>query len=314
MILTVTLNPAIDKLYVLDRLCPHEVMRVREVNNTAGGKGLNVSRVAALAGEQVMAMGFVGGHTGALFESLIREDGIEKLFTHVQSETRCCINVRDTETNQSTEFLEPGSPVTPEDVEGFLSDFEDRLPGADAVTISGSMPQGVPPGFYSVLVRAARSKGIPVLLDSSGDALKNALSAGPTLIKPNADEIRQLLKADIGSRQELITAAKRLHRGGVAAVAVSLGKDGVIVVCREGVFHGMTPDIRVVNTVGCGDSMMAGFAVSMVRRVPMEQAVRYAVAVSTANALTKETGFFRQGDLAALLEQVSVERLEPPVY
>lgn len=310
MILTVTLNASVDKLYVVDRLCPHEVMRVREVNNTAGGKGMNVSRVAALAGECVAAMGFVGGNNGALFESLIRQDGIEKCFTHVQSETRCCINVRDLKTNLSTEFLEPGSPVTPEDVSRFLADFERRLPGADVVTISGSMPKGVPADFYGVLVQAARRKKIPVFLDSSGDALKNALAAGPSMIKPNTDEIRQLMQVDIGSRQDLIEAAKRLHRGGIAAVAVSLGKDGVLVVCGEGVYHGITPDIPVVNTVGCGDSMVAGFALGAAHHVSMEQTVRYAVAVSTANALTKETGFFRQEDLSRLLDQVSVEQLE----
>lgn len=310
MILTVTLNASVDKLYVLDRLSPYEVMRVKEVNNTAGGKGLNVSRAAALAGERVTAMGFVGGYNGMLLESLIREDGIEKQFTHVRAETRCCVNVRDEETNRSTEFLEPGSPVTPEEVQRFLSDFKAQLPKAGAVTISGSMPRGVPEDFYGVLVREARRQRIPVILDSSGPALKNALSAGPSMIKPNSDEIRQLFNVEIGSRQDLIAAAKQLRQSGIAAVAVSLGKDGVLVVCGEGVYHGITPDVPVVNTVGCGDSMVAGFAVSMVRREPMKQAIRFAVAVSTANALTKETGSFRQEDLVKLLGQIRVEQLE----
>lgn len=311
MILTVTLNASVDKLYVLERLLPHEVMRVREVNNTAGGKGLNVARVAALAGERVAAAGFVGGCNGRLFESLLRGRGIEQHFTRVQSETRCCINVRDEETGGSTEFLEPGNPVTPEEVRQFLADFSALLPEADVVTISGSMPGGVPADFYGTLVRAAKAAGLPVLLDASGAALKNALAAGPTLIKPNAGELRQLLAAGIGSRRELIAAAQRLHNGGIDDVAVSLGKDGVLVVCREGVFHGVTPDIPVVNTVGCGDGMVAGFAVGMARRAPMEGTIRYAVAISTANALTRETGFFRQEDLAALLPQVRVEKLEP---
>ncbi len=310
MILTVTLNASVDKLYVLDRLLPNEVMRVREVNNTAGGKGLNVSRVAALAGESVTAMGFVGGYNGMLFESLIREDGIEKQFTHVRAETRCCVNARDMEAGRSTEFLEPGNPVAPEEVQQFLVDFKAQLPKADVVTISGSMPKGVPEDFYGVLVQAARRQKIPVILDSSGSALKNALSAGPSMIKPNADEICQLLSVDINSRKDLIAAAKQLHQNGIAAVAVSLGKDGVLVVCGEGVYHGITPDIPVVNTVGCGDSMVAGFAVSMARREPMAQAIRYAVAVSTANALTKETGFFHREDLEKLLGQIQAEQLE----
>lgn len=313
MILTVTLNAAIDKLYVLDRLRPHEVMRVREVNSTAGGKGLNVSRVAALMGEQVTAMGFVGGYNGALFESLIHEKNIRKKFTRVQTETRCCINIRDLETNRSTELLEPGAPVTSNEIRRLLADFEAGLSTADVVTISGSMPNGTPADFYSVLIQAARQKKIPVLLDTSGDALQKALTARPFMMKPNTDEIRQLLQVDINSQRDLIEAAKRLHHSGVAVVAVSLGRDGVLVVCNEGVYHGVTPDIPVVNTVGCGDSMVAGFAVSMARRTTMEQAIRNAVAVSTANALTKETGFFRQKDFTELLEQVGVEQLERPV-
>lgn len=309
MILTVTLNASVDKLYVLDRLSPYTVMRVKEVNNTAGGKGLNVSRVAAQAGERVIAMGFVGGYNGMLFESLIKEDGIEKHFTHTRSETRCCVNIWDTQTNQSTEFLEPGNPVTPQEVRQFLADFEKQLPRADVVAISGSMPKGVPADFYGELVQAARRQKKPVILDTSGDALKNSLSSRPTMIKPNFEEMQQLLNEKIGSRQELIAAAKKLQQSGIAIVAVSLGKDGVLVACGDDVYRGVAPKISAVNTVGCGDSMVAGFAVSMARQKTIEESIRYAVAISAANALTKETGSFIQEDFERLLEKTQVKKL-----
>ncbi|MBE6906410.1 1-phosphofructokinase [Marasmitruncus massiliensis] len=309
MILTVTLNASVDKSYVVDHLDPYKVMRVKEVNNTAGGKGLNVSRVAALAGEPVTAMGFIGGHNGRLFESLIFVRGIEKRFTHINAETRCCINVRDLATNKSTEFLEPGSLVTEDDLAAFLHDFETQLPLSRIVTISGSMPKGVPADFYGLLVELARRAGKPVLLDSSGEALRAALSAYPTFIKPNADEICQLLGKTVSSRQEVIAAARQLHDGGVDTVAVSLGRDGVLVVSGEGVYRGITPNVPVVNTVGCGDSMVAGFAVGLARGMALPERIRYAVAISTANALTQETGSFRGEDLEALLPQIQVERL-----
>ena len=121
MILTVTLNASSDKLYLVEKLAPYSVSRVQEVVNTAGGKGLNVSRVAALAGGHVTAMGFVGGYNGQLFQSLITTPGITPAFTQVRGETRCCINVRDRETNQSTEFLEPGNPVSQGELERFLA-------------------------------------------------------------------------------------------------------------------------------------------------------------------------------------------------
>lgn len=308
MITTVTLNASVDKLYLIDSLTPYEVMRVKEVNNTAGGKGLNVARVAALAGEAVTAVGFVGGHNGALFTSLITAQNMTPAFTQVDAETRCCVNVRDIAQNKSTEFLEPGSPVSKAEIVRFLADYRARIANASVVTISGSIPKGMSIDFYGTLTAIAKEQGKRVLLDTSGDALKAALSACPTMIKPNTDELRQLLSVDINSRGELIAAAQKLHDSGIEIVAVSLGKDGVLVVCDEGTYHGVTPDISVVNTVGCGDSMVAGFAVALSRGYTMVQTIRYAVAISTANALTKETGSFREADLETLLPQIVVNK------
>ena len=309
MIISVTLNASVDKLYFVGSLKPFEVMRVGEVCNTAGGKGMNVARAASITGERVAAMGFVGGHNGELFESLINEENIEKHFTRVKSETRCCVNVRDRQTNRSTEFLEPGQPVAEDETEAFLRAYAALLPSADIVTISGSMPKGVPPDFYGTMIKKAKEQGKPVILDSSGEALRLAIPCGPALIKPNKDEICQLMGRKPASLNELAGASDALRRMGAGAVAVSLGRDGVLVNCAEGVFRGITPDIPVVNTVGCGDSMVAGFAVSMARHKVAEEAIRFAVAVSTANALTAKTGFFRKEDLNNLLNMVKVERL-----
>lgn len=310
MILTITLNTSVDKFYLIDSLHPYGVMRVKEVNNTAGGKGLNVSRIAALLGENVTAMGFVGGHNGELFKSLITGGNITKAFTETKVETRCCVNIFDTEKKKSTEFLEPGSPVTEDELSNLLEEFNRQLQLADVVTISGSMPKGTPVDFYARLIEIARKQGKPVILDTNGEALKAALPAGPTWIKPNADEIRQITNADVSSFDSIIAAAKLLHENGVANVAVSLGKDGVIVVCDSGVYRGITPDIPIVNTVGCSDSMVAGFAVGTARGYSIEETICYAIAVSTANALTKETGSFRSEDLKRILPQVKAIKLK----
>ncbi|WP_312644170.1 1-phosphofructokinase [Hydrogenoanaerobacterium sp.] len=309
MITTVTLNTAIDKLYIIDSLLPYEVMRVNNVNNTAGGKGLNVSRVAALAGEQVISTGFAGGYNGQLFESLITEPNITTAFTHIQGETRCCINVRDTAANRSTEFLEPGCSISKLELEQFTKDYIKSIQDSSVVTISGSMPKGIPVDFYKTLITIAKDCGKYVILDTSGQTLKEAIKAKPTMIKPNTDEIRQLLDINIDSLEQLIDAAQHLHDSGIAIVVVSLGKKGALVVCEEGIYEGITPDIPVVNTVGCGDSMVAGFAVGLSRGYTMEETIRFAVAISTANALTMETGSFRQKDLDWLLTQVEVRKL-----
>lgn len=310
MILTVTLNTSIDKLYMLERLAPYTVMRVERVNNTAGGKGLNVSRVAAQLGEDVTAMGFVGGHIGQYFESLITQPRIRKAFTRVESETRSCINGWDMEKNLSTEYLEPGAPVTAPEVERFLADFARQLPGADAVALSGSVPQGVPADCYATLIGLCRQAGKPVLLDTSGELLRLGVQAGPTFIKPNADEIAQLLGHAPQGRRELVDAARRLRREGVGIVAISLGAQGALTVCDEGVFAGTPPTLTPKNTVGCGDSMVAGFAVALVRRLDARERLRLAIGVSAANALSMSTGGYDPQDLEAILPRVDIRRVE----
>lgn len=307
MILTVTMNASVDKLYMVEKNTPETVMRVRQVNNTAGGKGLNVSRVASMLGEKVLAMGIVGGHNGAYLESLIH--GFKSAFTHIQGETRCCINVCDLSTGNSTEYLEPSAPVAAEEAERFFSDLKRELPNAKVVTISGSLPTGAPKDSYTRIIRMCAEAGKPVLLDTSGESLRLGVEAVPDFVKPNTDELAQLLGHPAESMEEAIRAAKELHAKGIRMVAVSLGKKGAVFVCSEGVFHGIPPKIAVKNTVGCGDSMVAGFAAGIARGMNAPDMLRLAVAVSAANALTFSTGSFEEKDLQTLLPQIKIKTL-----
>jgi len=309
MIITVTLNPSIDKYYEVDELLPYQVMRAKIVSNTAGGKGMNVSRVAASAGEEVTAMGFLGGHCGNYFESLVDVSNLNCAFTKVRGETRSCINIHDLATNLSTEVLEPGEPVTAEDLARFLSDFEKYLPLADVVTISGSLPKGVKPVFYSKLICLAKEQGKKIILDSSGLALAAGIGAKPTMIKPNLHEIKQLFLEDISTTEDLIRIGQKLNAKGVEYVVVSLGEGGALMTCPEGVFSGKPPKLKTVNTVGCGDSMVAGFACGFQRGYDAEASLRFAVAISAANALTAKTGSFQEEDLKNLLKEVKIQKL-----
>lgn len=307
MITTVTMNASIDKLYLTASFSAGVVNRVERVVCTAGGKGMNVARVAALCGETVTAAGLIGGFNGQLFRSLITEEKIHPRFTVAKGETRSCINIRD-EAGKTTELLEPGAPVDAETLERFYADYREAISVSSVVTISGSVPQGTPTDFYRRLISQAKSEGKQVLLDTSGATLLESIREKPTLIKPNTDEIRQLLKIDITSRTELVSAARELHKNGIPIVVVSLGKDGALAVCDDGIFYANTPDIPVANTVGCGDSMVAGFAVGLARGWNIEQTLRHATAVSTANALTMETGSFRSIDLEQILPQINITR------
>ena len=309
MILTVTLNTSIDKLYLMDGIRPETVMRVKEVHNTAGGKGLNVSRVAGKLGERVTAAGFVGGFNGKYLESLVDNPLVRCAFTHVEAETRSCINCWDLSDGKSTEYLEPGAPVTADDAARFLADFDRELPGAGIVTISGSIPEGTPEDIYRSLIRRCRKAGVPVLLDTSGKLLVSSAEEKPTLIKPNEDEIVQLLGRPVSGSEEAARALAELHEGGIPYAVLSLGAEGALLACDEGVFHGKPPKITPRNTVGCGDSMTAGFAVGFARSLSTEDTFRMALAVSAASALSLFTGDFDPADYERLLPEISIRRV-----
>ena len=309
MILTVTLNVAVDKAYVIEgSLKTGEVMRVKTCSNTAGGKGLNVSKVIRLCGEEVLATGFTGGFNGAYVEQMLTEKGIPNQFVHVKGETRSCINVLDGD-GKSTEFLEPGVPVTEEEEKAFLETFQELLKKTKVVTMSGSAPKGLPADIYGKLIGMGKAAGVKMILDTSGEYLKEGVKAKPYLIKPNNDEIGQLLGKKVTSLEEMLEGAKRLQSSGIAYVVLSLGAEGAAVVCDEGIFTAKPPKIHAVNTVGCGDSMVAAMAAALERGCGVQEMLRYAVAVSSANAMTLETGFFRQEDMEENYRKTEVKKI-----
>lgn len=309
MITTVTLNVSIDKAYKIKGCVESgKVIRVLECNHTAGGKGLNVSRVASLCGEEVLATGFVGGHCGALAEELLEKDNIKNKFTHVKSETRSCINILD-ENNVSTEFLEKGESISDEEINAFLDDFDKIIEDSNVITISGSAPQGVPTNIYTTLINMIKAKNKKVILDASGDLLKEGIKALPTMIKPNSEEMENLLSVSINNEEEVIKNAIKLRESGIELVVVSLGSDGALLVCKDGVYHGKPPKIEVVNTVGCGDSMVAAFAVAMERGYSNIDSLKYAISISAANAMTFSTGSFNSEDVDNIFENTQIKKI-----
>lgn len=310
MILTVTLNAAIDKRYVVENFQPGSVNRVKECAYSAGGKGLNVSRVAVIAGEEVTATGFVGGHAGNYIVEALQGQKINGDFVHISGESRSCINIFDEATHTQTEFLEPGVFVTDVNKEEMLTKFMELVEKCSVVVISGSVPKGVDSFLYKNMIQIAKKKNKKVILDTSGKLLDESVEAKPTMIKPNMDEIRMLTGKEMNSEAELIEAAEKLQQSGIEVVVISRGGDGSLVVCEDGVYQAVVPKIEAVNTVGCGDSMIAGFAVGFSRGMSMEETIQLASAISAANALRMETGFFLTKDMEELLPQIKVTKLK----
>ncbi|MEG0720398.1 MAG: 1-phosphofructokinase [Lachnospiraceae bacterium] len=310
MILTVTLNAAIDKRYVVNHFKQGEVNRVLSCTYTPGGKGLNVSKPAVIAGAQVVATGFVGGHAGNYIEDSVSAFGVEPMFYRLQEESRSCINIWNDTTQQQTEFLEPGFTVTQEEFAAFQEKFASLVQKANVVVISGSVPKGLSLTAYQSLVTMVKAAGKKVILDTSGELLSKGIEAKPTMIKPNIDEIRMLTGKHCDAREELVEAAEEIYERGVEIVAISLGAEGSLVVCGEGIYQAKVPKIKAVNTVGCGDAMIAGFAIGLEENLSMEEILKKASAISAAAALREETGFFRMEDMEKMMKKIVITKIK----
>ena len=190
MILTVTLNAAIDKRYVVESLQPGSVSRVKECTYSAGGKGLNVSRVAAITGEDVTATGFAGGHAGNYIIEALDGLNIKSDFVHISGESRSCINIYDETNHTQTELLEPGVFITDANEEDMLKKYLKLIDTCSVVAISGSVPKGMDSSLYQKMISIAKEHNKKVILDTSGTLLEETLKAKPKMIKPNMDEIR----------------------------------------------------------------------------------------------------------------------------
>ncbi len=309
MITTVTLNASIDKAYHMEQEIKNgTVMRVASCRNSAGGKGLNVARIVKLCGEEVKATGFVGGFNGAYLETLLDQDHIPHQFVKMEGETRSCINILDPKYG-STEYLEPGCAVTKQEEERFLNRFGEIIKDSNVVTISGSVPKGVETTIYQKLIEQAKDMGKQVILDTSGILLKHSLEAKPTMVKPNKDEIEMLFQTEVEKQSDVVDYAKKIHAMGIPYVVISLGGDGAILVCKEGVYHGKPPKVEAVNTVGCGDSMVGAFAVALSCFYSSEEALKYAVATATAAALSPNTGDFEKEIQETILKQVKIDKI-----
>ena len=308
MITTVTLNASIDKAYVMQEAIENgTVMRVKEVRNTAGGKGLNVAKIAVICGAEVLATGFAGGFNGRYLESLAAESHVATRFCHVEGETRSCINILDPKYG-STEYLEPGFSVKEDDLARFLTEFPGVIGKSTVVTMSGSAPVGIPSDIYRKMAELAKAAGAKVILDTSGDYLKEGLQGRPFMIKPNEDEIEALLGIRAEDPEAVFRAASELRvKYGIPWVVISLGGNGAVLSCDEGVFHGLPPKLDPVNTVGCGDSMVGAFAVALERALSPREALRYAVAVSAAAAMSPLTGDYDPAVFEEIYPETIVE-------
>ncbi|ASN04208.1 hexose kinase [Virgibacillus necropolis] len=305
MILTVTLNPAVDISYKLETFSLDTVNRVSDTSKTAGGKGLNVTRVLQQLGEDVGATGFLGGSLGDFIRGEL--SGIEDYFVNIQGDTRNCIAV--IHEGRQTEILESGPAITEGEAALFLEKFSEHMRDVDIVTISGSLPKGLADDYYEKCITIASFHDVPVLLDTKGELLKKTLKSKPFLIKPNLDELGDLLGKEVDEETEIVEALKTSLLNDIPWVVVTNGANGAFVKQGQNIYRVTAPKVNAVNPVGSGDSVIAGFAAGLSRGLADTQLIKFGLAMGVLNAMEEKTGHVNLNHLDWCAEQIRVEQV-----
>lgn len=285
MIVTVTMNPAIDKTVEIDRLLPGGLNRIRKVEYDAGGKGINVSKTIHELGGESIATGFLGGSAGKVIESVLEGIGISHDFVWIEGETRT--NTKVVEGNgEVTELNEPGPEVDKEQEELLIQKLMGYAGEGTLFILSGSIPKGLDNRIYARIISLIHEKGAEVLLDADGELLKNALLVKPDIVKPNRAELEAYAGCGHGrSVKELAALAGKLREDGIGTVLVSMGKDGALFLQGDDAIMASGLSVKSHSTVGAGDAMVAAIAYGWEKRMEKEEILRLCMAVS-AGAVT----------------------------
>jgi 1-phosphofructokinase len=307
-ILTLTLNPALDLTVQLPRLEPGQVNRSDAMHTHAAGKGVNVAQVLADLGHQLTVSGFLGEDNLQAFETLFARRGFVDAFIRVQGETRSNIKLAEAD-GRITDLNGPGPLVNEVAQQALLDRLDQIAMGHDAVVVAGSLPRGVSAHWLQALLLRLKSKGLKVALDTSGEALRAGLAAGPWLIKPNTEELADALDCEVISVTAQAEAASRLHVQGIEHVVISHGADGVNWFSVGSAMHATPPRVSVVSTVGAGDSLLAGMLHGLLSADTPEQTLRTATAIAAMAVTQIGFGIGDAAQLAQLEQGVRVRLL-----
>ena len=312
MLVCISANPAIDRRLRVERIAIGEVNRALSAEPFPGGKAAHVAMVARSLGIDVMWVGFLGGAAGEECESGLMSFGVPLTVVRTQTETRANLEIISSD-GSVTEILEPGGAVTEGEVERLFATCRDIFVESGPrtqVALSGSLPPGAPVDLYAGLIRMAHLYGCRVLLDTSGEALRQGLQAAPDFVKPNRSEAASFADCPIPDAQAAAEVAQKFFAAQAQSVAISLGAAGLLwqssINSDPLISH--LPPVDCCSSVGCGDAALAGFAVAYERGLADEEALSLAVACATANCRAKAPGQIDCRDVLRLAQNVQIER------
>lgn len=283
MILTLTINPAIDRNILADRLVFEDRAYILASNDSAGGRGINASRVLHSFGAKTLAIVTAGGANGERFEKLLAKAGFPARVVHISHDIRINFAITDRQ-GLTVKLNELGPPMTADELAGVEKAVAHGLKSASWLMLCGSIPPDVSTDFYAKLIRMAREHKVKTLLDTDGDALVHGVEAGPTVVTPNQPEAERLLNRAVITRQHFLDAASRIKAMGPESVLLSLGSRGVVALDGNQMLEAVPPRIDALSPIGSGDALAAAFVWAATKRKDFADCVRWSVAAGTASA------------------------------
>jgi 1-phosphofructokinase len=303
-VVTITLNPAIDRTVTISNFTAGAVNRVESIRSNPGGKGVNVASALADHGHGVAVTGFLGRSNAGAFEELFSAKKIADHFVRITGQTRIGIKITDPVLVETTDINFPGPAPTVEEVAMLRS----QIAALDAAwfVVAGSLPPGVDPGIYRDIIADLRRRGRKVLLDTSGDPFPLALEAKPTAIKPNIHEFEAYVGRSLPNENEVVAAARELIGRGLELVVVSMGKEGACFVTANESVVARPPDIEMKSTVGAGDAMVAGILSAHLQKLPLRECARLATAFSIDSLSRLESGLSSPSAIETAMQKVTI--------
>ena len=306
MIVTVTLNTAIDRTLFVPFLEKNRTIRASRSVMGMGGKAADASWILGALGVPNLALGFAAGLVGQQMEEMMHERGVRTDFVRVKGETRINTIIVCEDGSGQTTIVAEGLEVYPEHVDALRMRYQKALGEATCVLIGGSVPRGVDPALYTQLVQEARSRHTPVVFDASGPGLLAGLAGSPTFAKPNRDELHELTGRSVTSLEEIYHAAYDLRERYGTSLVITLGEEGALAVLPERAYWIPPPPVKVVSTAGAGDAVLAGLAVALSTGEPLEDGLRLGFAAAGAVCLTPATADCRRADVERLLPLIEL--------
>ncbi len=307
-IITVTLNPSLDKGTSVDRIVPEKKLQCTIPTLEPGGGGINVSRALDHLGCKSLALYLCGGYTGEQFEKMMGETGIESVAFDIAQDTRENLIVVDASSHAQYRFGMQGPTLSEKDWQQPLIFLQNNT-GYEYVVASGSLPPGVPLDFFARMAAIVEKKGAKLIIDTSGEALKHAVREGVFLIKPNLAELSYLHGVDELKGDEIVSAARAIiDEGGSCVVVVSLGAKGALLITKEETIQISSPSVEVKSTVGAGDSMVAGIVLGIERGYSWKQVLALGIACGTAATMNSGTALCSEEDVARLYTYLQNEK------